>query len=123
MNPQSGLIEDKPTKTAHDIPFREIELEHLVRLMEALRPNSPLLEEVTKIKNLWKYGKPLKCILYAKSYWAKIKLPKGIHRVITVCFYPDHVEEILSILSEAKTGQKLAAIEFGRRPNKELFEE
>jgi len=121
MNPKSGLVEDKPTKTAHDIPFREIELDHLVRFMEALRPNSPLLEEIAELKKVLKYGKPVQGYRYTTSYWSKITLPKGIHRVITMCFYPEHVKEILSILEEAKTGQKSAAE--AKLSGKDLFEE
>lgn len=118
VNPTSVQVEDKPTRMAHDIPFREIELDHLVRIVEALRPNSPLAIEVKEIKRLWKFGRPLHGYKLVRSYWSKIQLPSGIHRTVTVAFYPEHVKEILAVLNEAKAGQKDNA-----RPGKDLFEE
>lgn len=117
MNPASVQVEDKPTRMAHDIPFREIDLDHLVRIFEELRPKSPLAEEIRSLRKLWRFGKPVHGPRFSKGYWNKINLPAGLHRVIIVAFYPEHVKEILTVLLEAKTGQKVV------REGKDLFEE
>lgn len=127
LNPLSGQTEPKPVKMAHDVPFRELELDHLVRLLKALRPNTPMLEEWEKIRKVWKYGKAVQGYYFHKSYWCRIPLPSGIHRVVTVVFYPEHVKELVAILEEAKTGQKSAsleaAVEKAKQAGKDLFEE
>lgn len=127
LNPTSGQVEDKPTRMAHEIPLREIELDHLIRIVESLRPNSEIISELKEIKKIWKYGKPIKGFRFQKSYWSNFILPSGIHRILTMCFYPEHIKEILAILEEAKTGQKAlvieTAIEKAKEAGKELFEE
>lgn len=126
-DPKDGHVIDKPTRMAHEIPFRELELDHLVRIVESLQPNTPMVEELKEVKKLWKYGKPVRGYRYAKSYWSKIVLPQGAHRVVTMAFYPEHVKEILAILVEAKTGKKVATIETSvaakKQEGKDLFEE
>lgn len=102
---RKGVI-PKATSYAHKIPFRLEELEQLVRITSRMRPNTALLEELTIIKDKWKLGKPVNGNLYASSYWTHVILPPGIHRVVTLIFFPEHVTEIRNILIEAKTGQK-----------------
>lgn len=127
LNPKSGDVENKPTRMAHDMPWRDVELDHLIRVIGSLRPDTPLLKELEEVRSIWKYGKPVMGFRLMKSYWSQIQLPKGIHRVLTMAFYPEHVKEILAILEEAKTGQKSAsleaAVEQARQEGKELFEE
>lgn len=122
-----GRIVDKPTKIAHELPLREIELDHMIRILEAMRPESQLLGEFQDIKKIWKYGKPVRGFRFMKSYWSRFTLPQGIHRVITIAFYPEHVKEVLNTLLEAKTGQKVATIdavvEKQKESGKDLFEE
>jgi len=118
MTPQ-GVV-DKPTKTVHYIPFRYVELDRLVMILEALRPNTPILEEWRRIRSMFHSAKPLTYLPYIKSYWGKARLPRGIHRVFTLAFFPEHVNEILSILNEAKTGQAIQAAE---ARGKDLFEQ
>lgn len=124
---RDGRVVDKPTKIAHEMPIREIELDHIIRILEAMRPESQLLGEFQAIKRIWKYGKPVHGYRFMKSYWSRFNLPAGIHRVITVAFYPEHVKEVLNTLLEAKTGQKVATadllIEKQKESGKELFEE
>lgn len=123
---KSGELVDRPTKMAHEIPFREVELDQLIVIMEALRPATPMIEELKRLKKVWKYGKPVRGYVFRKSYWSKITLPQGMHRVITVAFYPEHVKDILTILQEAKTGQKAATFESiikDKSDGKDLFEE
>lgn len=127
LNPKSLQTEPKPTKMAHYLPIREIELEHLIRILKELKPNSPMLEEWQNIQKIWKYAKPVLGYYFLKAYWSRIPLPKGIHRVVTVVFYPEHVKELLATLSEAKTGQKSIALELAvekaKQEGKDLFEE
>lgn len=118
MTPEG--VKDKPTKMMHYIPFRYVELDRLVQILEALRPKTPLTEEWTQIRSRFHAAKPITYIPYVKSYWSKAKLPKGIHRVFALAFFPEHVNEILSILNEAKTGQAQQAQE---ARGKDLFEQ
>jgi len=119
LDPSSGKPEDKPVKMAHKIPFREVELEHLVRIIESLRPNSALATELKEIKSVWKYAKAVRGFRFLHSYWSKVPLPSGLHRSVTLIFYPEHVKEIISILQEAKTGQKAET----KSSDKDMFEE
>lgn len=85
------------------------------------------MEELKEVQKIWKYGKPVQGYSFHQGYWARLNLPKGIHRIITLAFYPEHVTELLDILKEAKTGQKKAsidaAIEKRKEEGKDLFEE
>ncbi len=126
LDPLKGVV-DKPTKMAHYIPFREVELDHLIRIVGAMKPGSDLLHEIIDIRKVWKYGKPVIGFRYMRNYWSNVQLPPGLHRVIIMAFYPEHVKEILALLTEAKTGQKSAkleaAIEEAKQAGKELFEQ
>lgn len=127
LNPKSGSPEDMPTRFAHKIPLRQVELEHLIRITESLRPGSTLLDELKEIQSVWRYGKPIQGYRFNYSYWSKIQLPAGLHRAMTLAFYPEHVKEILDLLTEAKTGQKAASadalISAKKTEGKDLFEE
>lgn len=124
LDPRAGKPVPKPVKMAHFIPFREVELDHLVRIVEDIRPASTMLEEVKGLQKLWKSGKPVVGTRYSRSYWSKVPLPKGIHRVLTVVFYPEHVKELLGILVEAKTGHKADNfILEQKQAGKDLFEQ
>lgn len=124
---KDGHTIDKPTRCAHKIPIREVELDHLIRIIESLRPESHLLEELKQVKLIWRYGKPVQGYKYMQSYWSKVPLPAGMHRVITLAFYPEHVVEILGILNEAKTGQKAASLDQiianRKKEGKDVFEQ
>ena len=94
LDPIGGVI-DMPTKYAVKLPWKKIELEHLIRIMNTLRPNTPLTEEIQQLEGVWKHG---------------TLLPGG-SRVMTLVFYPEHVQEIHKVLLEAKTGQKSATLD------------
>lgn len=127
LDPKTGQVVDKPTRMAHWIPFKELELDHLIRIVGILRPGSDLVRELEDVKKVWKYGKPVQGYRYMRSYWSKVNLPQGLHRVIVMCFYPEHVKDILAMLVEAKTGQKSSAldtaVEAAKQAGKDLFEE
>jgi len=116
LDPANGQVIDKPTKMAHEIPFREVELEHLSRIANELRSGSQLAEELKNLCVLWQHGRAVKGHKFSKGYWAAISLPPGLHRVITVAFYPEHVKDILYLLDEAR-GDSVR-----RAEGKELFE-
>ena len=120
-------VVDKPVKIAHQIPFRVIELDNLIRILESLRPGTPMVEEWKTIRTLWKNGKPIVGRTYNRSYWSKVLLPQGLHRIITVVFYDEHVKELLDILLEAKTGYKPATLDTvlaeKKTEGKDIFEE
>lgn len=118
MDPKIGQPVPKPTRMAHRVPLREIELDHLLRIVEALRPGTPLLEELQQVRKIWKYAKPVKGYVFSCGYWSRVPLPHGMHRSITLAFYPEHVKEMVDILQEAKTGQKPI-----KPDGKDIFEE
>lgn len=109
LDPKVGVI-DKPTKYAVTIPWKLVELKHLIRINTTLRPGTPLTEEIQRLEKIWKHG---------------TLLPGG-SRVMTLIFYPEHVKELRSILLEAKSGQKAASLEEIMRKKqaegKDLFE-
>lgn len=111
LDPNSGQVVPKPTRMAHRVPLREVDLEHLIRIVGALKPDSEMLAELTEIKVMWKYAKPVHGYRYTHGYWSALILPKGIHRSITLAFYPEHVKELMELLKEAKTGQKTLSIQ------------
>lgn len=116
---EKGEVVDKPTKCAHRIPFRQQELDHLVRIASQLRPNTPMLDELKQLKSIWKKGKAVQGNVFRHAYWSKIVLPNGLHRSITLAFYPEHAKDVMNLLIEAKTNQ----IQEKKRVGKDLFEE
>lgn len=112
MSPRIGEgVIDKPTRCAHKIPFRLTELEHLVRIATEAKPNSEIVRELEGIKGLWKKGQAVQGNRYNQGLWKKIVLPAGLHRIITIAFYPEHAKEILEMLLEAKNGSQTVTFE------------
>jgi hypothetical protein len=105
-----GVVVKKPTMYAHRIGWTQPELEHLIRIVKDLRPQDPILGEVTRLRALWRHG----------------KLVYGGNRILTLAFYKEHVKLLLDILQEAKTGQTAAkidqVIEQRRKEGKDLFQ-
>lgn len=116
LHPTTGRSIPKPVKMAHVIPFRDVEFIHLIRILDSLRPGSALLEEIKILHKMWKHGKPVLGSRFKRSYWSQVPLPAGIHRALTVVFYPEHVKELLTVLDEAKHGK------MERDDGKDLFE-
>lgn len=112
MDENTGRVVDKTTRCAHRVPFRLVELNHLVRIAAESKPGSELLKELESIRDIWKHGQVIHGNRFGYGYWSKVKLPDGMHRVITLAFYPEHAKEILDMLMEAKSGQKAANVDF-----------
>lgn len=83
-------IEDIPTKMACRVAFKKVHFEHLVRILEAVKPDWALT-------------------VWAKEVLAGIdrgKLLPFSYREITLVTYYEDVDEICKILEEAKDGKK-----------------
>lgn len=124
---EKGVVIDKPVKCAHRIPFRQQELDHLVRIASQLRANTLILDELKQLQAMWKHGHAIKGNIYKHSYWKKVLLPNGLHRSITLAFYPEHAKDIMNLLTEAKTDKQAANIDSAvadkKSQGKDLFEQ
>lgn len=89
-----GRVVDKVTKYANRIRFKPNELDHLIRIMDALAKTRELVTFYRKVRASLKRGK---------------FLPGGEYEVILDA-YPQDVEETLQALIRAKT-RKLRTIE------------
>jgi hypothetical protein len=91
MDGAKGVI-DKPTAFVHWIPWTKLELDSLVRIINTMRPNSPIGEIVMKMRELWTKQPG--------------KLLSGGYRVLELAFYPGAIKTMIVILQEAKAGVK-----------------
>jgi hypothetical protein len=87
-DPVKGIV-DAPTRYAHQIPWTPQEMDYLVRMVEDYCPNQALAEEV-------------KCL---KDILLKGKMMSGGVRLITLNFYPEHLDQMLESIREAKVGR------------------
>lgn len=104
-----GVIVNRPTRYAHQLTFKPIELVYLVRIMTALAPKSEVTAEVTKLQAGLRRGQ---------------LLPGGAYR-ITVAYWKEDIQEILEALVRAKRGETEPfdlTLEKQKRDGKELFE-
>lgn len=87
---QSNNIVDVPTAYLHIIPFKQAEVDHLVRLMTVYRPEKAAILDMLKItqRDLKQY--PLR--------------PGGIYAA-PMPYYKADVQEIVDALLEAREGQ------------------
>ena len=84
-----GRVVDKVTRWANRIRFKPNELDHLIRILDALAPTPALVDFFRKVRAGLKCGK---------------LLPGGEYEVILNAYIQD-VEETLQALLRAKTGQ------------------
>lgn len=89
-----GRVVDKVTRWANRIRFKPNELDHLIRILDALAPTPALVDFFRTVKAGLKRGK---------------LLPGGEYEIILNTYVQD-VEETLQALLRAKTG-KLQTIE------------
>lgn len=104
-----GVVIDRPTRYAHRLAFRPVEIQHLLRIMTALAPTSEVTKEITKLHGGLKRGR---------------LLPGGKY-LVTVAYWKEDVAEILEALIRAKTGQLETfdqLIKKQKQDGKELFE-
>lgn len=93
---------DMPTKYAHRMKFKPIEIDHLIRLMDALCEHKELVEDFRKVRAGMQRG----------------RLHPGGYYEVVLNFYKQDVAEILEALIRAKTG-KLKTLEQVTKENTE----
>ncbi len=74
----------------HRIPFHPKEMEHLMRILHALRPGMQLTQDFEKVAQNLRHGR---------------LLPNGYYEV-ELAFYQQDLEELVKVLEEARTGKK-----------------
>jgi hypothetical protein len=114
-----GGLTEKTIKQAYRIAIKPLEMEHLVKILQALAPKSPLTGDLAGIlasmrrrfKDIPLKNRPM---LLVSGEW-----------VIKLAYYRADVQDIVTTLLEAKTGkiQNLAAVlEEQKKAGKEMFE-
>ena len=110
---------DKPTRYAYRIPFRPLEIQHLVSILEALAPTNSLTKDMKELHESMKHrfiNLPLKN--------RPRLLPTG-EWMITLALYKADIEEVLTLLLEAKSGKSQtieSLAEQQKEQGKDLFE-
>lgn len=111
MDGIKGVV-DRPTAFVHWIPWTQIELDHLVRIVSALRPKSPIEEIVVRMREIW-------------TKQPGVMLSGG-YRVLELASYQEAIKTMIQILLEAKNGtatQKLSETQKHQASQgKDLFE-
>lgn len=102
-DPVKGII-DAPTRYAHQIPWTIQEMDYFIRMVEDYCPNRALADEVKCLKDVLLRGK---------------MMTNGL-RVITLNFYPEHLEQILEAVRVAKRGA-IKTIEDFRNEDGSIF--
>ena len=116
---REGNKVDKPTRYAYRTPFRPLEIQHLVSILETLAPANSLTKDMKDLHESMKRrfnNLPLKNRprLLATGEW-----------VITLAWYKADIEEVLTLLLEAKSGKSQTVeslAEQQKAQGKELFE-
>jgi hypothetical protein len=84
-----GRVVDKVTKYANRVRFKPAELDHLIRILDALAPTRELVEYFRAVRKGIRRGK---------------LLPGGEYEIVLNAYKQD-VEETLNALVKAKTGR------------------
>jgi hypothetical protein len=114
-----GGLMDLPQKRVFRLAIKPLELEHLVLILKALAPKSPLTSDLVglcegmkrRFKNIPLKNRPF---MVASGEW-----------VVKLAYYRADVQELIGYLIEAKTGktQNMAAVlEQQKKEGKDLFE-
>lgn len=92
----AGIVQDIPTQYLHIIPFKPAEVDHLVRIVEALRPKQAGLLDMLRItqRDLKKYA-----------------LRPGGQYAAPMPYFKSDVQEMLDALKEARDGIGAAGLE------------
>jgi hypothetical protein len=104
-----GVIVDRPTRYAHRIAFKPIEVQHLATIMTALAPASDVTKEVLKLQTGLRRGR---------------LLPGGKY-VVTIAWWKQDLREILEVLLQAQRGATTTleqTLEKQKQAGKDLFE-
>lgn len=90
----NGRVVDRVTRYAHRLRFKRVEIDHLVRILDALLETPELVEDFKKVQANLTRGR---------------LIPGGEYEVV-LNFYKEDIAEIINALRRAKTG-KLKTIE------------
>jgi hypothetical protein len=104
-----GVIVDRPTRYAHRVAFKPVELQHLLTIMQMLAPASDVTKEVVKLHAGLRRGR---------------LLPGGKY-LVTIAYWKQDLREILEILLRARNGETEPidqALAKQKQSGKDLFE-
>jgi hypothetical protein len=116
---REGNKVDKPTRYAYRIPFRPLEIQHLVSILEALAPANSLTKDMKELHESMKHR-----FIHLNLKNRPRLLPTG-EWMVTLAWYKADIEEVLTLLLEARSGksqtiESLAAQQ--KEQGKDLFE-
>ena len=116
---REGNKVDKPTRYAYRIPFRPLEIQHLVSILEVLAPANSLTKDMKELHESMKHR-----FINLNLKNRPRLLPTG-EWMITLAWYKADIEEVLTLLLEAKSGKSQtieSLAEQQKEQGKDLFE-
>jgi hypothetical protein len=116
---REGNKVDKPTRYAYRIPFRPLEVQHLVSILEALAPTNSLTKDMKELHESMKHR-----FINLNLKNRPRLLPTG-EWMVTLAWYKADIEEVLTLLLEAKSGKSQtieSLAEQQKEQGKDLFE-
>jgi hypothetical protein len=116
---REGNKVDKPTRYAYRIPFRPLEIQHLVSILEALAPTNSLTKDMKELHESMKHR-----FINLNLKNRPRLLPTG-EWMVTLAWYKADIEEVLTLLLEAKSGKSRtieSLTEQQKEQGKDLFE-
>ena len=116
---REGNKVDKPTRYAYRIPFRPLEIQHLVSILEALAPTNSLTKDMKELHESMKHR-----FINLNLKNRPRLLPTG-EWMVTLAWYKADIEEVLTLLLEAKSGKSRtieSLAEQQKEQGKDLFE-
>jgi len=116
---REGNKVDKPTRYAYRIPFRPLEIQHLASILEVLAPTNSLTKDMKELHESMKH----RFINLSLKNRPRL-LPTG-EWMITLAWYKADIEEVLTLLLEAKSGKSQTVeslAEQQKEQGKDLFE-
>jgi len=116
---REGNKVDKPTRYAYRIPFRPLEIQHLVSILEALAPANSLTKDMKELHESMKHR-----FINLNLKNRPRLLPTG-EWMVTLAWYKADIEEVLTLLLEAKSGKSRtieSLTEQQKEQGKDLFE-
>jgi hypothetical protein len=106
---KDGRTVAKPTRFANQVALKANEVGHVVRILQTIAPDNPLVAEWQKVQAGLKNGRTI---------------PGGDY-VVTLAWYQQDVIETIQLLLKAKTGQAQTVDDFvvgQKQEGRELFE-
>jgi hypothetical protein len=116
---REGNKVDKPTRYAYRIPFRPLEIQHLVSILEVLAPTNSLTKDMKELHESMKHR------FINLNLKNRPRLLSTGEWMITLAWYKADIEEVLTLLLEAKSGKSRtieSLAEQQKEQGKDLFE-